>query len=108
MSAHPRRHFACNRVRVWRGCSNVDDVGIAETCETRSMDTVLSMLFSCMLTVCSWTMIARNGPIMVPNNLLLVPVTNANASQSVDTSGVLARSIISCSLNEGFFHLRQP
>lgn len=45
--------FACGRLRVWRGCDKVVSVDIIEARETWLIDTILSILFSDMVTICN-------------------------------------------------------
>lgn len=56
------------------------DVGIAGACDTRSMDTILGITSSFMMTVCAWTTITRKGPRERPNNFLWVLVAKGDAS----------------------------
>lgn len=45
--------FTCHRMRVWRGCDKGVDVSIVGAWDTRTMDTVLRIPSSSVVSVCS-------------------------------------------------------
>lgn len=99
--------FSCGML-VWRVCDNGADLGIARALDTQLMDSVMETLFSFMVAVCDWTLIARKNFSGRSHNLSLVQVAEDDASQSfLAVSRGPTTNTKSCDLNAGMFYSRR-